>query len=418
MNRYAPRLVDALIDRKLKSSGAVVLRGPRAVGKTTTALHHAASSVRLDQRKELIHVAEVSPQTLLAGAVPRLIDEWQLAPSVWNAIRAEIDERARPGQFILTGSAAPAEDKTRHTGAGRMARLTLRPMTLFEQKKTTAGVRFSDLFTRGATVGSVGGPDIPTYAELIVRGGWPALYRLETGAAMDALADYVDHIADVDLRTLEAPPDPVRMSALIKALARNIATGASLEKLAAEADIPSGDTLATPTVRKYLDQLTRIFVLEELPAWKPHIRSSIQARVKPTWHFIDPSLAAAALGTSPGALLDDLNAMGLFFESLAVRDIRVYADLADAKVFHYRDSSGLEVDAIVERRDGAWLGVEMKLGGEKTVEEAAANFKKLRMRVSEERLKRLVACAVVTGGQASYTRPDGVHVVSLGHLGP
>lgn len=392
-----------------------MIRGPRAVGKTTTALHHAASSVRLDQRAELIRAAELTPEVLLTGAVPRLIDEWQLAPSIWNSIRAEIDARGLPGQFILTGSAAPDEDRTRHTGAGRMARLTLRPMTLSEQGKSTGQVQFADLFTKGASLGGLGGPTVPEYAELIVKGGWPALRRLDVDAAMDALADYVDNLADVDLRTIDGRPEPLRMAALLKALARNSATEASLQKLAEEAELPSGN-LSVPTVRKYLDQLTRIFVLEELPAWKPHIRSSIQTRVKPKWHFVDPSLATAALGVTPGGLLGDLNAMGLLFESLAVRDLRVYADVSDAKVSHYRDSTCLEIDAIVERRSGEWIGVEVKLGGERAIEEAIANFGKLRVRLTEPKLARLASFCVITGGQASYTRPDGIHVISLGHL--
>lgn len=415
MNAYKPRLLDALLVRKLHAAGAVVLRGPRAVGKTTTALHHAGSSVRLDQRREWIHAAELTPETLLAGPVPRLIDEWQLAPSIWNSIRAEIDARGQPGQFILTGSSAPVEDETRHTGAGRMARLTLRPMTLFEQAVSTGQVRLSDLFSKGVSVGGMGGPTVPEYAELVVKGGWPALQRLNAAAAMDALTDYVDHLADVDLRTLDGRPDPVRMTALLKALARNTSTEAALQKLATEAEISSGN-LSVPTVRKYLDQLTRIFVLEELPAWKPHIRSSIQTRVKPKWHFIDPSLATAVLGSSPGGLLQDLNAMGFLFESLVVRDLRVYADVLDAKVFHYRDSTGLEIDAIVERRDGEWIGIEVKLGGERAIEEAVVNFGKLRARLTKQKLGHLAALCVITGGQTSYTRPDGIHVVSVGHL--
>jgi predicted AAA+ superfamily ATPase len=414
---YVPRLIDALIERKLQSAGAVVLRGPRAVGKTTSALHHAASSVRLDQRRELIDAAELTPATLLAGPVPRLIDEWQLAPSIWNSIRAEIDARGLPGQFILAGSAAPAEDKTRHTGAGRMARLTLRPMTLFEQGKTTGQVRFSDLFTKAARVEGMGGADIPAYASLIVKGGWPAWHGLDSAVAREAICDYVDNLADVDLRSLEGRSEPVRMAALLKTLARNISTEASLEKLATESEIPSG-SLSTPTVRKYLDQLTRIFVLEELPAWRPHIRSSIRARVKPKWHFVDPSLATAVLGVSPDGLLDDLNALGLMFESLAVRDLRVYADCMDAGVFHYRDSSDLEIDAIVERRDGAWIGLEVKLGGERAVAEAVGNLSKLRARLTAAKLGQLASLCVITGGQASFTRADGIHVIALGHLRP
>jgi len=234
---------------------------------------------------------------------------------------------------------------------------------------------------------------------------------------MDALRDYVDNLADVDLRSLHGHSDPVRMAALLKSLARNISTEASLEKLAAESEIPSG-SLSTPTVRKYLDQLTRIFVLEELPAWRPHIRSSIRARVKPKWHFVDPSLATAVLRVSPDGLLEDLNAMGLLFESLVIRDLRVYAGGTDADVFHYRDSTNLEIDAIVERRDGKWIGVEVKLGGERAVAEAAANLGKLRSRLTATRLAQCGTLCVITGGQTSFTRPDGIHVIALGHLRP
>jgi predicted AAA+ superfamily ATPase len=415
LKTYTPRLIDSLIERKLQAAGGILLRGPRAVGKTTTALHHANSSVRLDASEQTLMQATVAPKTLLAGASPRLIDEWQLAPGLWNAVRHEIDARALPGQFILTGSAAPNDDKTRHTGAGRFSRLTLRPMTLCESGESTEQVEFAALFAKGAEIGGFGGPTVEAYAEKIVRGGWPALVGLSPEAASDALTDYVENVTSADLRTLDSPPDPIRMAALIRAVARNTSTEASLEKLAAEAEILNG-ALTAQTVRKYLDQLTRIFVLEELPAWRPHIRSGIRSRVKPKWHYADPSLAAAALRISPDALLADLNAMGLFFESLAVRDLRVYAEGAGANVFHYRDSTNLEIDAVIERFDETWIAVEIKLGGEAAVKEAVSNFGKLKNRLTERRLDKLISCCVVTAGENSYTRPDGVHVVALGHL--
>jgi predicted AAA+ superfamily ATPase len=415
MAKYTERLIDDIIERKLKASGGVVIKGPRASGKTTTALHHAASSVRLDQNINLVEAAKIAPETILMGATPRLIDEWQLAPSIWNSVRAEIDVRKTPGQFILTGSSAPTEDKTRHTGAGRFSRLSLRPMTLMEMGLSTKQVSFGDLFESHQAIRGLDGPTVSEYADIIVRGGWPALQNLSPDAAMDALTDYVDNIADVDLRTMESPPDPIRVAALIRAISRNIATEASLDKLATEAEIEKGD-LSKPTVRKYLDQLTRIFVLEELPAWSTHLRSSIRLRVKPKWHFVDPSLAVASLGASPLSLLNDLNAMGLLFESMTIRDIRVFSDVIGAKVFHYRDSTDLEIDAIVERRDEKWIGIEVKLGGENKIAEAVSNFEKLRNRLTDAKLNKLASLNIITGGAVSYTRPDGINIISLGHL--
>lgn len=408
-------MIDVLIERKLQASGGILLRGPRAVGKTTTALHHANSFIRLDASEQILTQAIFAPKTLLLGDTPRLIDEWQLAPGIWNAARHEIDVRALPGQFILTGSAAPSEDKTRHTGAGRFSRLTLRPMTLCESNESTEQVDFAALFSKDAKLSGFGGPTVEDYAEKIVRGGWPALIGFSPAIASEALIDYIENIASVDLRTLDSPPDPVRMATLMRIVARNTSTEASLEKLAAESEIFYG-SLRAPTVRKYLDQLTRIFVVEELPAWRTHIRSAVQARVKPKWHYTDPSLAAAALRISPNALLADLNTMGLFFESLAIRDLRVYAECAGAKVFHYRDSTNLEIDAIIERFDESWIAVEIKLGGEAAIREAVSNFDKLKNRLTERRRENLISCCVITAGENSYTRPDGVHVVALGHL--
>jgi predicted AAA+ superfamily ATPase len=415
MESYRKRLIDSIVEKKLKANGAVLIRGPRAVGKTTTALHHAASFVRLDESAQVLRQAEVTPHVLLQGDVPRLIDEWQLAPSLWNIIRGEIDKRSKPGQFILTGSAAPADDKSRHTGAGRFSRITLRPMALAESGESTREVNFNNLFEPAATISGFGGPTVEDYAGLIVRGGWPALTELTPTTALEALIDYVDNLVAVDLRTIDNRPDPMRIAALIRALARNISTEATLEKLAKEADI-FDSSLTAQTARRYLDQLARIFVLDELPAWRTHIQSSIQLRVKPKWHFVDPSLATAALRIAPEALLDDLTAMGLFFESLAVRDLRAYADTVGAALYHYRDSTNLEIDIIVERFDGKWLAVEVKLGGESAIEEAVSNFEKLERRLTEQKLSKLMSRVILTAGVGSYAYNDKITVISLGHL--
>jgi predicted AAA+ superfamily ATPase len=410
-----PRLLDAVIAKKLKAIGGIVLRGPRGVGKTTTALHFAKSSVRLDKSMQLLEQARLAPETLLEGETPRLFDEWQLAPNLWNVIRAEIDSRGQPGQFILSGSVAPADDQTRHTGAMRYSRITMRPMSLFESGDSAAKVDVGDLFKPNRKIGAMGGLKIVDYPDKIVRGGWPLLVDREAIAAQDVLIDYVDNIASVDLRTLKNPPDPERMSALIRAVARNISTEATLETLSRESDL-FDSTPTAPTVRKYLDQLSEIFVLDELPAWKTHIRSSIQVRQKPKWHFVDPSLATAALGISPDAIFGDFRTYGLFFESLAVRDMRVYADILGAKVYYYKDSAGLEIDMIIERRDGKFIAVEVKLGGEDRIAEAVENFAKFKGRLSDSKLGNLVSCSIITAEGNSYTREDGVNIISLGHL--
>lgn len=416
MNKYIPRLIDSIMDAKLKVIGGVVLRGPRGVGKTTTALHHAKSSVRLDESRQILEQAELAPETLLEGKTPRLIDEWQLADGLWNAVRTEIDKRAMPGQFILSGSSAPTDDITRHTGAMRYARITLRTMSLQESGESTEKVNFNDIFHPGKTIGGSGGLKITDYTDKIVRGGWPILVGKRASDAQEVLFDYIDNIASVDLRTLGGAPDPERISALIKSLARNISTEASLEKLAVEAGLYDTTAPTTATVRRYLDQLSQIFILDELPAWNTHIRSSIQLRQKPKWHFIDPSLAAAALRISPDVLFADFNTYGLFFESLAVRDVKTYASLNDAKVYYYKDSSGLEVDMIVERRDGAFAAIEVKLGGEERIAEAVQNLEKFRGRLTKEKLEHLTSMNIIVAGDISYTRRDGVNIIGLGHL--
>jgi len=416
MKIYKPRLIDSIIEQKLSSIGGIVLRGPRFAGKTTTALSHANSSVRLDSSPQIVQQAMLAPDSLLMGATPRVIDEWQLAPDLWNAVRHEIDQRAKPGQFILAGSAAPNDDVTRHTGTGRLARVALKPMTLQESKDSLMQVNIAEFLSDSLNIGAFGGLSVKEYAELIVRGGWPALVERSPEEAQDALSDYVSNVAAVDLRTLDSPPDPIRMEALIRAIARNLSTEASLEKLAKESQI-SGADLTTKTVRKYLDQLAQIYILDELPAWKIHLRSSIQMRVKSKWHFVDPSLAAAALAISVNDLIADPETLGLFFESLARRDLSVYAQCMGASLFHYRDSSELEIDFILQGKRGDWAAIEVKLGGAAGIDEAVENFKKLKRRIPDSKLELLRARVIITAGQSSYIRPDGVAIVALGHLG-
>ena len=414
MGEYRDRLIDTSISRALTTFGAVIIDGARAVGKTTTALHHSSSSVRLDASPDISTLAATAPDVVLAGETPRLIDEWQLAPSIWNAVRHEVDLRTRPGQFILTGSSTPADDLTRHSGAGRFRRLTLRPMSLAESGESTKTVQLGSLFDGGQIAG-LGGPSVADYTNLIVRGGWPALVGDPTRSPTDYLSSYLDDVARTDLPAAGSPVDPIRMRALIRAIARNVASEISSTKLAAEAELDRVE-LSAQSVRKYLDALTRVGVLEEQPAWLPHLRSAVRQRVSPKWHFVDPSLAAAALGASARNLLEDPKSLGFLFESLAVRDLRIYAETLGGAVSHYRDEQNLEVDAIIDLPDGRWAAFEVKLGGDAAIDAASASLHKLARKVSDARRGSLASLNVVTGGNVSLTRADGVNVVALGHL--
>lgn len=411
MDRYLPRVVDEIIDARLRTFGGVVLGGPRAAGKTRSGLRHSASAVQLDSDPRLAELAQTAPSFLLAGETPRLIDEWQLAPNIWNVVRHEIDERSQPGQFILTGSATPADRHTHHSGAGRFARIMVRTMSLAESGDSTGQVTLSALL-RGDAAAGMGGPDVPTYAALLARGGWPALVTNHDLDPLDYLQGYIDDAARVDLAAAGISADPIRVAALIRAIARNVSTERPATKLAAEAEV------SAQSVRAYVDALTRIFLVEEQPAWAPHLRSSIRLRSAPKWHFVDPSVAVAAMDAEPSRLLADLETFGLLFESLCVRDLRIYAQACDGAVYHYRDGSGLEVDAIVERRDGTWCAFEIKMGGDFAIDQAATHLKALRAKVSDQRQHDLAALVVLTAGATSYVRPDGVNVVAIGHLAP
>lgn len=417
MKSYRTRVADSAIADSLTTFGAVIIEGPRAAGKTTTALRHAASAVRLDATPDLATLAAAAPDVVLAGDTPRLIDEWQLAPSLWNAARHAVDTRGEPGQFLLTGSANPSDEVTRHSGAGRFHRLTLRPMTLAESGDSTGAVPFAALLDEGPIAG-LGGPTVADYARLIVRGGWPALVASPERNATQYLQSYLGDVARADLAAAGLRVDPARMLALIRAIARNTSTEAPAARLAREAEVaesPAG-SLSAQSARKYLDALARVHVVEEQPAWAPHLRSAIRLRVSPKWHFACPSLSAAALGASGRRLLDDPKTLGFLFESLAIRDLRVYAEALGGTVSHYRDEQNDEVDAVVEFPDGRWSAFEIKLGGQANVEAAATALRRLAAKVSPERARQLASLTVITAGNTSLTRPDGVHVAALGHL--
>ncbi len=413
---YRARLADRELRELVTGTGAVVIEGPRACGKTETARRLAASEVLLDIDQGALAAAQLNPSLILEGKTPRLIDEWQLEPSIWNHVRRAVDDRGRPGQFILTGSSIPTDEHTRHSGAGRFARLRMRPMSLSETGASTAAVSLDGLMQGGRADSPDSGISLPEIAELISRGGWPTLVDLPLKVGLRAVSDYLDEVRRTDIRRVDGVNrDPERVGRVMASLARNVATEVSAATIAAETS--PNDPPKQHTVGEYLSALERLFVVENQPAWAPHLRSRHLLRGAPKRHFVDPSLAVAALRSSPDPLLRDLNRFGLMFESLVVRDLRIYSQAIGGTVSHYRDSSGLEVDAIVEARDGLWLAIEVKLGGQRQIEEAARELTKFVSRIDTARCGDPAALVIIVASGYAYTRRDGIQVVPITTLG-
>jgi predicted AAA+ superfamily ATPase len=393
----------------------VLIEGPRACGKTSTAGQVAASEVRLDVDSTARAAAALDPNLVLEGPTPRLIDEWQLEPAIWNHVRRMVDDRGTPGQFILTGSSVPADDATRHVGAGRIVRLRMRPMTLAETGHSTGTVSLAALLAGEQVRAADTGLTVRDIADRIAVGGWPGHLGLGVAEAQRLLRGYLDEVARVDLRRVDGVRrDPQVVGRLLRALARNAATPASARLLLADVNGPDG-TMKEETLAAYLDALSRLMITEDLPAWSPRLRSRTRLRAAAMRHLVDPSLAVAAMRATPERLLRDLEWLGFLFENLVVRDLRVYAQALDAQVFHYRDESGLEADAIIELPDGRWAAFEVELG-QAEIERAAAQLRKLRDRIDSEAMGTSTALAVVTGTGYSYARDDGVAVIAVGAL--
>ena len=414
---YQPRVVDGELRTRLESTGAVVVEGPKGCGKTATARQVAASEVLLDVDENARRAIAIEPSLVLAGPTPRLIDEWQIEPGVWNHIRRAVDDRQRPGQFILTGSAVPTDDITRHTGAARLTRLRMRPMSLFEIGRSTGTISLRAML-RGTEVRSADtGIVVGDIAEQVVVGGWPGNLQRTVKQSMQATRDYLEEIRRVDIgRVNGRAHDPVRVGRQLRSLARHVATEASISTLSADAGGADG-ALARDTVSDYLAALEGLMITEDQPAWAPHLRSRSRVRSASKRHFIDPSLACAALRATPERLLGDLQLLGLLFESLVVRDLRVYAQAADGTVLHYRDNTGLEVDAIVETGDGSWAAFEVKLG-QGQIDAAAESLLTFAQRVNTDKCGAPKALGVIVGTGYGYTRPDGVQVIPIGAFGP
>ncbi len=414
---YLPRVADASVVSALQALGAVVIEGPKACGKTETARQHARSEVLLDLDPEAQRAAGVDPRLLLAGAVPRLIDEWQREPQVWDAVRREVDARRSPGQFILTGSATPQDQAVRHSGAGRMTVVALRPMTLFEQGFSPGTVSIAALLDGQVPPTGTSALDVTAYAERIVVGGWPGLIGRSVSDATRFMDGYIDTIVEHDIEVVSGGRrNPRLVRRFLLAYAQMSAHPARLSTIVERArGIAEDEGPSRWTAQPYLDALARLMVVDDLEAWNPELRSRTRLMTTPKRHLVDPSLAAALMGCDPTRLLGDLNTLGYLFESLAARDVRVYAAAADATAYHYRERAGeLEVDLVVERRDGAWVGAEVKLGTA-LIDDAANAL----LHLGSARTTRPPAALVVlTATEYAYQRPDGVYVVPLGLLGP
>lgn len=414
--QYRNRFIDPRVNDTLRAMGGILVEGPRACGKTSTGLHHAASSVRLDESPAMVALADLDPGSLLDGDTPRLIDEWQLASNLWNTIRHEIDNRQAKGQFILSGSARPRDDVRRHTGVGRIARMRMRTMSLAENGRSAASVSLSELNDTDA-LSSIRSPlSYRDLADEAVRGGWPALIDATVGDAIEFNESYCADLGSLDLPSATGTRhDPVRVRRLLESLARNIATEATISKLGTDV-AADGSGISRNTIRDYLDALETVFALDELSAWSTSLRSRARLREQPKLHLADPSLACAALHLSPDRLARDPEYFGQVFEAMAIRDLRAYLDATGGQIYHYRDSSGLEVDAILEFRTGDWAAVEVKLGA-RAIDQAEANLLRLRdERIDTDRIGTPRFLAVITGTEHGYTLSSGVHVIPLATL--
>lgn len=422
MKEYNYRIVDSLLQDKLEAKGAVLIEGPKWCGKTTTDTQKAASILHMDnptEKDQNLTLAKLNPLRLLKGAVPRLIDEWQIAPTLWDSIRYEVDQREEMGQFILTGSAVPADTKEiNHSGTGRFSWLMMRPMSLYESKESTGEISLKELFDENTNIDGENPNDIEKLAFLICRGGWPGAIDLKEKPALQQAFDYLDGVAKSDINRADGiEKNEERVRRIMRSFARN--QGSQTPTTAIANDILANDSSSVneDTVQTYIKALKKIFVIEDMPAWNPNLRSKSAIRTSDTRYYVDPSIASASLGLGPDDLLNDLNTFGLLFETLCVRDLRIFAESLNGSVYHYRDNTGLECDAVIHLRNGKYGLIEIKLGGDDLIEEGAKTLKKLKDCIDTTKMNKPSFLMVLTGiGKYAYKREDGVLVIPIGVL--
>lgn len=424
MDKYKPRIIDTLLKKKLQAKGAVLIEGPKWCGKTTTAANFSATKVMLakpNEKENFRNLLEIDSDTALSGDAPMLIDEWQTVPKLWDAVRCAVDERQKMGQFILTGSAVPnkeAESQREHSGTGRFAWLTMRPMSLWESGESSGAISLENLFSSPDKILAKNKLKMQDIAYLICRGGWPMSVDLPKEVALEQAFDYYDAVTKEDVTRVDGVKrSSERVCRLMRAYARHQGTQASIATLKEDLQNNDAATLDDDTINSYIDALRKIFVIEDMPAWNPNLRSKTAIRTTDTRYFIDPSIATAALGLGPDDLIGDLNTLGLFFEAMCVRDLRVFAEVLNGRLYHFRDKSGLECDAVIHLRNGKYGLIEIKLGGETLINAGAETLNTLADKIDTNRMKSPSFKMILTAvGDYAYRRSDGIYVVPIGVL--
>ena len=424
MDKYKPRIIDTLLKKKLQAKGAVLIEGPKWCGKTTTAANFSATKVMLakpNEKENFRNLLEIDSDVALSGDAPMLIDEWQTVPKLWDAVRCAVDERQKMGQFILTGSAVPnkeAESQREHSGTGRFAWLTMRPMSLWESGESSGAISLGNLFSSPDKILAKNKLKMQDIAYLICRGGWPMSVDLPKEVALEQAFDYYDAVTKEDVTRVDGVKrSSERVCRLMRAYARHQGTQASIATLKEDLQNNDATSLDDDTINSYIDALRKIFVIEDMPAWNPNLRSKTAIRTTDTRYFIDPSIATAALGLGPDDLIGDLNTLGLFFEAMCVRDLRVFAEVLNGKLYHFRDKSGLECDAVIHLRNGKYGLIEIKLGGETLINAGAETLNTLADKIDTNRMKSPSFKMILTAvGDYAYRRSDGIYVVPIGVL--
>lgn len=418
---YRPRIVDSALKRKLRGKGAVLIEGPKWCGKTTTAEQVSKSTLSVDDPSTVNTnkiLSEIDPERLLTGDHPRLLDEWQVAPKLWDAVRHHVDRHKGHGQFILTGSSVPADiSETIHSGTGRFGWLVMRPMSLYESGDSTGDVSLASLF-ESQPISGCSNLDLDRLTFLICRGGWPESVDMDDDVALDQAFDYIDAVIRNDMSRVDnIRRDPQKVRMLLRSYARN--QGTQISQASISADISSNDTegVSEETISEYLQALRKLYVIEDMKAWNPNLRSKTAIRTSDTRYFVDPSLAAASLRIGPQDLINNLNITGFFFEALAVRDLRVYAESLDGDVYHYKDNLDNECDVVIHLRDGRYALLEVKLGGEKLIDEGVKTLKDVLRRIDTDKMGKPAFMAIITGTERyAYRRDDGIIILPLGAL--
>ena len=424
MDKYKPRIIDTLLKKKLQAKGAVLIEGPKWCGKTTTAANFSATKVMLakpNEKENFRNLLEIDSDVALSGDAPMLIDEWQTVPKLWDAVRCAVDERQKMGQFILTGSAVPnkeAESQREHSGTGRFAWLTMRPMSLWESGESSGAISLENLFSSPDKILAKNKLKMQDIAYLICRGGWPMSVDLPKEVALEQAFDYYDAVTKEDVTRVDGVKrSSERVCRLMRAYARHQGTQASIATLKEDLQNNDATSLDDDTINSYIDALRKIFVIEDMPAWNPNLRSKTAIRTTDTRYFIDPSIATAALGLGPDDLIGDLNTLGLFFEAMCVRDLRVFAEVLNGRLYHFRDKSGLECDAVIHLRNGKYGLIEIKLGGETLINAGAETLNTLADKIDTNRMKSPSFKMILTAvGDYAYRRSDGIYVVPIGVL--